>query len=333
MTQDNVDTSRPRISVIIVSYNTRSLLARCLETVTAELHPPNEVIAIDNASADASVAMVRAQFPQVQVIANAANPGFAVATNQGLRAANGAFLCLLNPDTELFPGALAALATFLETHPNVGVVGPTLLYPDGRYQHAAFYFPTLTMALIDFFPLNHRLLNSRLYGRFPLSMHEKPFAMDYPLGACMMVRREVCAAVGILDEQFFMYCEEVDWCRRIKQAGWDIMHVPGARVVHHEGQSTGQAAGRMFVELHRSRFRLFAKHCSRRYQVAARGIVAVGALADLFRMLPRRLTSRMNGGDEGAQGTDSTGPNQALRDRWQSRLRVLALALRGEQNQ
>ena len=330
MAQGKVDTGPPRISVVIVSYNTRALLARCLETVSAELHPPNEVIVVDNASADASVAMVRAQFPQVQVIANTENCGFAVATNQGLRAANGTFLCLLNPDTELFSGALAALANFLESHPDVGVVGPTLLYPDGRYQHAAFHFPTLAMALIDFFPLNHRLLNSRLYGRYPFSMHEKPFAMDYPLGACMMVRREVCAAVGLLDEQFFMYCEEVDWCRRIKQAGWQIMHVPGARVVHHEGQSTRQAAGRMFVELHRSRFRLFAKHCSRRYQLAARGIVATGALFDLFKMLPQRLMSRTPGTNERPQGNDSPDPDQALRDRWQSRLRVLGLALRGE---
>ena len=157
--------------------------------------------------------------------------------------------------------------------------------------------------------------------------------MDYPLGACMMVRRETCTAVGWLDEQFFMYCEEVDWCRRIKEAGWEIMHVPDARVVHHEGQSTKQAAGRMFVELHRSRFRLFAKHCSRRYQWAARGIVAVGALWQLLTMLPQLLTPRMSGKDSSLHGNDNADPGRELRDRWQSRLRVLTLALRGERHQ
>lgn len=270
---------------------------------------------VDNASADGSAALVRAQFPHVQVIANTENRGFAAACNQGLQAASGNFLCLLNPDTQLFPGALDALASFLESNQKVGVVGPTLLHTDGTYQHAAFRFPTLPMALLDFFPLNHRLLNSRLNGRYPFTLYEHPFAMDHPLGACMLVRREACTDVGLLDEQFFMYCEEIDWCRRIKQAGWAIMHAPGARVVHHGGQSTQQRAGRMFVELHRSRFRLFAKHYSRRYQWAARCIVAVGILWQLAAQLPQRLRHFRD---------------RFHQDRWQSRLRVLALALKGE---
>jgi len=310
-----METDRPRLSVIIVSYNTRSLLADCLASVAAEPLPPDEVIVVDNASADESAALVREQFPHVQVIANTENRGFAAACNQGLRLANGDFLCLLNPDTRLFPGALDALTNFLDAHPAVGVVGPTLLHADGTYQHAAFRFPTLPMALLDFFPLNHRLLNSRLNGRYSFSLYEHPFAMDHPLGACLLVRREACAAVGLLDERFFMYCEEIDWCRRIKQAGWEIMHVPGARVVHHGGQSTQQAAGHMFVELHRSRFRLFAKHNSRRYQWAARAIVAVGVLWQLIALLPQRLRHFRD---------------RFHRDRWQSRLRVLALALKGE---
>ena len=322
-----MEAGRTSLSVIIVSYNTRELLARCLESIAGEPRPPDEVIVVDNASADESAAMVRARFPHAQVIANAENRGFAAATNQGLRAATSHFLCLLNPDTELFPGALTALADFLESHPRVGVVGPTLLHADGTYQHAAFRFPTLPMALLDFFPLNHRLLNSRLNGRYPFALYEHPFAMDHPLGACMLVRREACADVGLLDEQFFMYCEEIDWCRRIKQAGWEVMHAPGARVVHHGGQSTQQAAGRMFVELHRSRFRLFAKHNSRRYQLAARSIVAAGVLWELCTMLPQRMRSLFTGTDSRLRRGDDADRNRACRDRWQSRLRVLALAL------
>ena len=311
----DVDAARPTVSVIIVSYNTHALLARCLASIAAEPRPPDEVIVVDNASADDSAAMARERFSQARVIANSENRGFAAAANQGLRAATGDFLCLLNPDTWLFPGALAALAAFLEAQPAVGLVGPTLLHSDGAYQHAAFRFPTLAMAFFDFFPLHHRLFNSRLNGRYSFGLYERPFAMDHPLGACMMARREMCADVGLLDERFFMYCEEIDWCRRIKQAGWEIMHVPGARVVHHGGRSTRQQAGRMFVELHRSRFRLFAKHHGRRYQWAARGIVAAGILWQLLALLPQRL-----------RRADS----QERQERWQSRVRVLALALRGE---
>ncbi len=313
--QSAISVSQPTVSVIIVSYNTRALLARCLASLAAEPRPPDEVIVVDNASADDSAAMVRAQFPHAQVIANSDNRGFAAACNQGLRAAQGEYLCLLNPDTELFPGALDALAAFLHAQPTVGLVGPTLLHSDGTYQHAAFRFPTLAMAFLDVFPLHHRLLNSRLNGRYPFARYEQPFAMDHPLGACMMARRAVCADAGLLDERFFMYCEEIDWCRRIKQAGWEIMHVPGARVMHHGGQSTRQQAGRMFVELHRSRFRLFGKHHSWGYRWAARAIVAVGIVWQLLRMLPLRLHHESK---------------SELRKRWQSRLRVLALALERE---
>lgn len=311
-----MDESQPSVSVIIVSYNTRALLARCLASIAAEPRPPDEVIVVDNASADGSADMARAEFSDARVIANSENRGFAAAANQGLRAANGDYLCLLNPDTQLFPGALDALADFLQEQPTVGLVGPTLLHSDGTYQHAAFRFPTLAMAFLDFFPLHHRVSHSRLNGRYPFAQYERPFAMDHPLGACMMARRAVCAEVGLLDERFFMYCEEIDWCRRIKQAGWEIMHVPGARVVHHGGQSTRQQAGRMFVELHRSRFRFFAKHHSRGYQWAVRAIVAVGMVWQLLTLLPLRLRNVRD---------------RLHQERWQSRVRVLALALKGEE--
>jgi GT2 family glycosyltransferase len=233
------------------------------------------VIVVDNASADRSAEAVAARFPEARLLRNAENRGFAAATNQGLAEARGRHLVLLNPDTEVRRGALARLVDFLDAHPRCGAVGPQLLNPDGSLQHGAFHFPTLAMAFLDFFPVHHRLLSSRLNGRYRQPA-PAPFAIDHPLGACLMVRREVLEQVGTLDERFFMYCEEVDWCLRIKATGWSIYCEPRAAVVHHGGASAAQFRERMYVELFRSRGRLFAKHYSRAYRLAARWIVRAG---------------------------------------------------------
>jgi hypothetical protein len=187
------------------------------------------------------------------------------------------------------------MASFLNDHPRVGVVGPQLTYGDGTFQHSAFHFPTLWMALFDFFPLHHRLLNSRLNGRYPRHLYEagEPFPIDHPLGAAMMVRRETIQQVGLLDDDFFMYCEEIDWCKRIREAGWEIYCLPEAKIVHFAGQSTRQFAEEMFVALWRSRFRLFRKHYGRGYRVAARLIVALGLRYEMWQLRRRRARGEL----------------------------------------
>jgi GT2 family glycosyltransferase len=222
--------------------------------------------------------MIRGSFPQVRLIANSRNRGFAASNNQGIQQSSGQYVVLLNPDTLVRKGALENLMALLEERRDVGVVGPKLLFPDGSFQHSAFTFPTLAMIFLDFFPLHNRLLDSRINGRYPRGLYEgaEPFPIDHPLGAALMVRRAVFEEVGLLDESFFMYCEEIDWCLRIKEAGWRILCVPRAEIVHHVGQSTRQFPDEMYVELHRSRYRLYQKHYGAGFRRVARWLVALG---------------------------------------------------------
>lgn len=268
------------LSVVIVSYNTRELLRGCLDSVLADLDSrvKHEVIVVDNASADGSAAMIRDSFPQVRLLANSQNRGFAASSNQAIQKSSGQYVVLLNPDTLVRKGALESLMALLEERRDAGVVGPKLLFPDGSLQHSAFTFPTLAMIFLDFFPLHHRLLDSRINGRYPRGLYERaePFPIDHPLGAALMVRRAVIEEVGLLDESFFMYCEEINWCLRIKEAGWRIFCIPRAEIVHHVGQSTRQFREEMYVELHRSRYRLYQKHYGAGFRRVARWLVALG---------------------------------------------------------
>ena len=278
------------LAVIIVSYNTVDLLRGCLASVRESLAGsalPGSLWVVDNASADDSAAMVRAEFPDVHLIANDTNVGFAAANNLVLRALGvGAksadekpdAVLLLNPDTEVRGDALARMLDALRDDTRVGVTGASLLYPDGRFQHGAFRFPDLCQIFLDFFPINHRLTNSRLNGRYSRSLYDRgiPFQIDHPLGAALMARWDALEAVGPMDERFFIYCEEIDWCMRFKKADWEVRCVPRAQIVHYAGQSTQQFREKMFVALWESRFLLFEKHYSAAFRRAARILVALG---------------------------------------------------------
>jgi hypothetical protein len=309
----------PTIAVAIVSYNTRELLRACLASLR-RCTLPLRVVVVDNRSPDGSAAMVRACFPEVELLEPGENLGFVRGTNAALRrvlssefsvlssefsalssqfSADGNsklktqnskldYLLLLNPDTVVHDGAIEALAAFLGAHPRVGAVGPRLLNPDGTTQPAAFRFPTLAMTLLDLFPpgeaLPGRLAGSWWQGRYPHEQGDAPFAIDHPLGACILTRREVLEQVGLLDEGYFMYAEEVDWCFRVRQAGWAIWQEPAARVTHVGGASTSQLRVRMFVTLYASRLRFFRLHygraAARRHQLVIRaGMLRMALLA------------------------------------------------------
>ena len=309
------------LAVIIVSYNTRELLAACLESLARELGEPGQsllptpyslaasVLVVDNVSGDGSAAMVAQRFPWVHLLTPGVNLGFAAGNNLALRAlgfkprADEAprsaavfdattvqatpdgppdYALLLNPDTVVQPGALSTLVQFLQTHPRAGIAGARLSYPDGQFQHSAFRFPGLAQTALDLFPPRGRLarvMETRLNGRYPRALYlgQTPFEVETLLGACLLVRREAIEAAGLLDEGFFMYAEELDWCRRIWRAGWRLYCVPTARITHCEAQSTRQFRAAMLVELWRSRLRLFDKHYGPARRAALRTLVRLGA--------------------------------------------------------
>lgn len=271
------------ISAVIVSFNTAPLLKRAIASIqeSSESVGDVEIIVIDNASEDGSPEMVRTEFPEVRLVRLTQNHGFAAGTNMGIRMARGGQVLLLNPDAELKAGCLKSLVAFLEAHPWVAAVGPRLEYPDGAPQDSAFRFPDLGQIFLDFFPLHHRLLGSSFNGRYQPS--SQPHPIDHPLGACMLISRAAIDDIGLLDEGFFMYCEEVDWCMRAHERGWQIYHDPEAVAIHHSGKSTEQRSGAMFEQLHRSRRRLYAKHYGAAFRAAAGIISRIGLEVEMRR--------------------------------------------------
>lgn len=235
--------------------------------------------------------MVRTSFANVRLIAHEENIGFAAGNNLALEAmgfgsaATPRHILFLNPDTRVVGDALGTMVRFLDALPAAGAVGPRLVHGDGSFQHSAFAFPGLAQLLLDFFPIHRRLLDSALNGRYPRRRYEaaQPFMVDHPLGAALMVRGSTLSRVGGFDERFFMYCEEIDLCQRIKQEGWDIYCVPEAEIVHLVGQSTGQFRERMFVALWRSRFLMYDKHRSAAFRWIARRLVRLGLWAEARR--------------------------------------------------
>lgn len=312
------------LAIVVVSYNVRELLAACLRSVEASLAATPglraETWVVDNASADGSAEMVAAQFPWVHLVASRENLGFAAANNLALRRLGLApqadgdlspaeertqpprYAMLLNPDTEVQGDALGQMAAFLDAHPQVGGCCPRLSYPDGRFQHAAFRFPSLAQIALDFFPppgrLNGPVLDSRLNGRYPHRLYDtgRPFPVDFALGAALMVRGEAIRQVGLLDEGYFMYCEEMDWQRRLRAAGWPIFCVPTAHVVHYGGASAGQFRSAMYEALWRSRFRYFRRYHGPAFNRLAGWLVRLGAQAEArraARLAPPDLEQRL----------------------------------------
>ncbi|MBN1179166.1 MAG: glycosyltransferase family 2 protein [Anaerolineae bacterium] len=251
------------LSVVIVNWNVRDLLRRCLDSVTRSWGTAAgiEVIIVDNASADGSVQMVAADFPYVRLIANADNRGFPAANNQGIAIAQGRYVLLLNPDTEVVDDALHTLVDFADAHPDVGVVGPQLLNPDGTVQPSRRRFPTLVTALFEstwLQPLAPRRLLERYY------LLDRPDDAtqdaDWVDGAALMARREGIERVGSMDEGFFMYSEEMDWCRRFGEAGWRVVYLPTARIVHYRGKSSEQVVAARHIHFQTSKVRYFRKY-------------------------------------------------------------------------
>ncbi|MBC7545667.1 MAG: glycosyltransferase family 2 protein [Candidatus Sericytochromatia bacterium] len=287
-----------RISVIIVNWNTAGPLAQALQSLQPIVGLDWEPIVVDNASADESVAMLRRDFPAVTVIANPDNCGFGRACNQGFSRATGDYVLLLNPDAALLPGAVSTLVSYLETHPAVGMVGPTLLHDDGQIQYSACRNPSLKTEAYEWFGLRGLLPDNEAVGALYYGYRQdRSFACDWLVGACLLVRRETLAEVGGFDERFWLYAEELDWCRRMNTAGWQTHFVPAARVRHSGGAASAKAASPMLVEWFRSRHQYHAKYDPPWVRAGLAGlyIFALGLRVAVYRIWARLQPERGKG--------------------------------------
>jgi GT2 family glycosyltransferase len=276
--------TRVEVSVVVVSYNTRDLLRRLLVTVAESgTSRPYEILVVDNASVDGSAEMLTREHPDVRLIANDENVGYSRAVNQAIRAATGRYVLILNPDIEVLPGAIDALARHLEENPKTGIAGGKLLNPDGTLQYSCRTFYTLTTLLHRRTPLGRVFPNSRTV-RDHLMMdwdHDTVREVDWMLGACLMVRREAIVDVGLMDERFFMYFEDVDWCYRMKQHEWKVEYVPHSRMLHMHRRESARGGGlantRLLAHLG-SMFRFFDKWNTMLYRLRKNRDLLMGGL-------------------------------------------------------
>lgn len=275
--------ARPDLSVVIVNWNTHDVVRGCLESVLAELRPlAAEVIVVDNASTDGSAGMIAREFPQVRLVANDANRGFAAANNQGMRIAQGSYVLLLNPDTVVLPGAIESTLRYARRHPEAGVVGCKVMTGPQAVQRTCFRFPS---------PLNTLLWVSGAAGHLRWSParratygswgRDSAREVDVVSGVFMLVRREALEQVGPMDEGYFVYAEEADWCYRFREAGWRCVFTPAGRILHVDGggKSTRQLAVRMYVELQRGHLRFHRRHLGPAAWAATWTLFAVSMVA------------------------------------------------------
>jgi N-acetylglucosaminyl-diphospho-decaprenol L-rhamnosyltransferase len=300
------------VAAVVVNWNVRDYLRRCLQSLQAAAgQTALAVWVVDNGSSDGSVAMVREEFPEVHPLLNSGNPGFAAANNQAIRASDGKYVLLLNPDAELGPGALATLCAYLDEHPTVAVVGPQLLHSDGSVQSSRRRAPRLATGFVESTQVQQRLPRSWLTDHYYVNDRSDADEqeVDWLMGACLLVRRAAIEAVGLLDEGFHMYSEEVEWCLRFRRAGWGVVYLPSAQVVHHSGRSSGQDVFQRHLHHHQSKYRLYTLLFGRPAALLLRLWIALLYLGQF--------------GEEAAK-LGLTGRNRPMR---RQRLRVLARML------
>ncbi len=250
------------LSIVIVNYNTRSLILQCLNSIVAQDDAEHEIIVVDNNSEDGSPRAIRDNFPRAVVIENNHNLGYAKAVNRGIERSHGEFVLILNSDIDLRPGALKKSLEFMRKHPDAGIMGCKLLNADGTLQPSCEGFPTLWNIFGESFFLDRIVLTSRIFGGLHMTNfpYDRITKVDRVMGAFLMVRRKALQDIGLMDEQFFFYSEEVDWCYRSWQKGWPVYFFPGAEVIHYGGGSADPVSPALFVERHKNRFLFYKKN-------------------------------------------------------------------------
>lgn len=266
------------VSIIIVNWNTKNILSDCLRSVYEQAGDVDyEVIVVDNASTDGSLDMIKSDFERVVLLENAQNKGFATANNQGMEIAKGRYVLLLNSDTVVLDGAIAKTVSFADAHPRAGVTGCRVLNADRTLQPTCFMFPSILNMFLSSTYLYKFFPKSRFFGRERMTWWDRSDVrqVDVVTGCFMLVRREAIDQVGVMDERFFMYAEETDWCYRFREEGWDVTFTPAGQIIHLGGQSTAKKPVAMIVQLRLSILKFIRKHSGRFAQVSARFLTAL----------------------------------------------------------
>ncbi len=300
------------ISVIIVNWNTKDFLSQCLRSVYETIKQQTfEVIAVDNASTDGSVVMLKEDFSSVVVVKNHVNRGFGAASNQALRVMKGRYALLLNTDTILTENAVHELFTFLESHSDVAMACGQLLNADGSKQNSIAAFPSFLTLLTNMSLLEYLFPKRFLSKRYS---HAGPVEIESGIGACLLVRKQAIDKVGMFDERYFFFFEETDWAYQMRSAGWKIFHVPTALIYHFQGQSIGRDI-RSRIEFYRSRYQFFRKSKSRLYFVIISAVIIMRLIVNWF------LTSAAN--------IFALSLQKRLRDKWLVYSQLILWHLRG----
>lgn len=279
------------LSIVTVSWNVRELLGRCLASLVQGAVPAPagdfalppgpaakgrtlEVLVVDNASTDGTAEMVRSAFPGVHVIPSA-NRGFAAGNNAGIARSRGRYVMLLNPDTQVVGDALATLLDYMDAHPDVGAAGPRLRYPDGRLQSSRRRFPAPLTGFFESTLLQQWFPRNRWLSRYYVldRPDDAESDVDWLVGAAIVARRAAVEQAGPLDEGYFMYSEEMEWCRRIKAQGWRVVYLPTATIVHYEGGSSEQVAAARHIYFETSKLRYYRQVHGRGWTAALRAFL------------------------------------------------------------
>ena len=276
-------------SICIVTYKVRDLLRDCLNSLAEATRLDYEVIVVDNGSQDGVVEMLRSEYPSVEVVENDQNLGFTRPMNQAMRLSRGKYLILLNPDTLVQPEALDTLVTFMQDHPEVGICGPKVLNRDGSLQKPCRRGESRPWAVFTYFSgLSSLFPKSKLFGEYLMNYMDEDQA--HPVagvsGSCMLVRRETFNQIGYMDERFFAYQEDADYCYRARQAGWQIYYLPQARIIHYGGMGGSRVQPyRSIYEWHRSYFLFYRKNYARDYFFLFNGLYYAAMLFKLIASL------------------------------------------------
>lgn len=317
--------SRPDVTVVIVNWNGGDLLRQTLDSLYRETRRVRfETVVVDNASTDESVAAVHGAFPDLRLILLPENRGFAAANNRAFGQARGRYVLLLNSDTIVLPSTLPGLVGFLDAHPEAGCVGCRHLWPDGSLQPSIDSFPSLLKDFLCSSELRRAAWVLPFMRRhYPWwTDHDVTREVDWVNGSCLMVRREAISHTGGLDEGFFLYAEEIDWCYRMRQAGWLTFFTPDAEVVHIGGQSTRHIADRRVALLYRGQRRFYRKHYGGLQTAALHGIISdiavvrLGCLSAVYVATLFGTRARRAGGELLTQEPLANDPATMLRAWW-----------------